>query len=144
MTRSETAVAFFSGGNNCAQAVFAAFKDLTHINRETSFKIAYALGGGMGRTNSVCGAFSGALLVIGSLAQSNTPDNAEKERIYALTREFSGKFNEKYKTNICGDILGVNISVQEQRDKAKEMGLFESICPEAVRTAVEILEELLK
>ena len=97
----------------------------------------------MGRTNSVCGAFSGALLVIGSLTKTNTPDNSEKERIYALTRAFSDKFTEKYGSNICGDILGIDISIREQREKANEMGLFEKICPEAVRTAVEVLEELL-
>ena len=143
MTRTEEANALFSNGNNCAQAVFAVFRDKTNIDRESSFRIAYALGGGMGRTNSVCGAFSGALLVIGALTKTSIPDNEEKERIYALTGNFSEKFMQKYKSNICGDILGLDISVKEQREKAKETGLFENICPEAVRTAVGILEELI-
>ena len=62
MTRAETAVALFSNGNNCAQAVFAAFKDLTNIDRESSFKIAYALGGAWDAPTAYAALFQGRCL----------------------------------------------------------------------------------
>jgi hypothetical protein len=51
-------------------------------------------------------------------------------------------FREQNKSCICRDILGIDISVGDNRLKAKEMNLFNTICVDAVKSAVEILEDM--
>ena len=48
MTRYETAVANHKKGYNCAQAVFAAFSDVTGLEREYALRLSAGFGGGMG------------------------------------------------------------------------------------------------
>jgi hypothetical protein len=57
----------FMQGCNCSQAVFAAFCDLTGLERDFALRISSSFGGGMGRLREVCGAFSGILMVAGCL-----------------------------------------------------------------------------
>ena len=54
------------GGYNCAQSVLCAFSDLTGLEEKTALAIAAGLGGGL-RSGEVCGAVSGAVLVLGAL-----------------------------------------------------------------------------
>ena len=67
MERQIQAAQYFLDGYNCAQAVFAAFSDMTGLTPEYSARMASAFGGGMGRMREVCGAVSGMLMVTGIL-----------------------------------------------------------------------------
>ena len=51
------------GGFNCAQSVLCAFSDVTGLGRDDSLRLAAGLGGGV-RSGEVCGAVSGAVLVL--------------------------------------------------------------------------------
>ena len=63
----ELAAEYFLSGAGCAQAVFCAFCDLHGIERRTAALLTSSLCGGVGRLREVCGAFSGAVMVLGVL-----------------------------------------------------------------------------
>ena len=44
---------------------------------------------------------------------------------------------------MCRDLLGCDISTPDGQQKAQAGQLFKTICPEAVKVAAEILEEML-
>jgi len=143
-TRIEAAVDDFRKGFSCSQAVLAAFGPDFGLDRETALKISQVFGGGLARSAGTCGAAAGALLVI-SLKHGRTrpEDTAARETTYALTREFLQIFRERHGKLDCRDLLGCDISTAEGSQKAAELKLHDTLCPEFIRTAVEILEELL-
>ena len=65
MDHGEKAVKLFESGYNCAQAVAAAFADVTGLEEKQAARMASAFGGGMGRLREVCGAVTGAAVVLG-------------------------------------------------------------------------------
>ena len=65
MTHEEKAEELFRSGMNCSQSVFCAFADELGMDRETAAKVSCGLGGGVGRMREVCGAVTGATLVLG-------------------------------------------------------------------------------
>jgi C_GCAxxG_C_C family probable redox protein len=64
-TKPEQAADTFKNGFNCAQAVFATYAEEFGIDRTEALKISCGFGAGMGRRQEVCGAVSGAILLIG-------------------------------------------------------------------------------
>ncbi|MEE0981552.1 MAG: C-GCAxxG-C-C family protein, partial [Acutalibacteraceae bacterium] len=63
--RTDKAVELFKNGFNCSQAVFAAFAGEFGMDEETALKVSAGLGGGVGRSREVCGAVSGAAMLVG-------------------------------------------------------------------------------
>jgi C_GCAxxG_C_C family probable redox protein len=111
------------------------------LDKETAFKLACGLGAGMGRLGHVCGAVSGAYLVIG-LKHGNflLGDEKSKEKTYALVQEFERRFVERNQTTICRELLQVDL-LHGDKMTIKERVL--DICPRVVKDAAEILESLL-
>ena len=106
MDHSKTAAELFENGYNCAQAVAAAFCDVTGMEEQTAARLASSFGGGMGRMREVCGAVSGMLLVAGCLYGYDTPgDNAGKKSHYARVQQMAGEFRETAGSIICREIL---------------------------------------
>jgi len=142
MNKADKAAELFSQGVNCAQAVFSVYSDELKIDRETALKIAHGFGAGMGRLQEVCGAVTGAFMVLsfkhGSISVNDT---AVREKIYDLVKEFAARFKERNQTIICKDLLGSDLI---NGDKAINAVKVKAICPKLVRDAVEILEELNK
>lgn len=64
MSRKEEALRLFESGFNCNQAVLTAFSGELGIDKETALKIGTGFGGGV-RRGDVCGAVSGAVMVLG-------------------------------------------------------------------------------
>ena len=105
-------------------------------------KISGGLGGGV-RCGEICGAVTGGALVIGlSCGQTEASDLQSKEHCGKETAEFVRRFREKNGSCICRELLGIDISVGDNRVKAKEMGLLSTVCVKAIQSAVEILEEM--
>ena len=136
MSRAEAAVASYNGGCNCAQAVISAYCDQWGLDRDTALKVAGAFGGGMGRTGEVCGAVTGALMLIG-LQQS---PNQTKDELYELTQLFLAEFKAQHGSIHCKELLGTEIITAESRKLAA--GKFKSVCPDLVADAVKIFEKI--
>ncbi len=145
MSNADLAVACFKEDFNCSQAVFSTYAPILGLDRETALRVAAAFGGGMGRTGETCGAVSGALMVIGlRYGQSTAEDKDAKEKTYNLAGEFLKRFAARNNGCVkCRELLGCDIGTPEDRQAAREQGLFESLCPKFVRDATEIVEQLL-
>jgi C_GCAxxG_C_C family probable redox protein len=142
MNKTETALDLFKNNFNCAQSVFAAFSEDYGLPQELALKIASGLGGGV-RCGEVCGAASGAVLVIGlSCGHHVLGDLESKEYVGRETADFMKRFREKSGGCICRELLGIDISTPENRLKAKEMGLFTTVCQTLVKDAIAILEDM--
>ena len=114
------------------------------LNRETGLHAAGAFGAGMARTGEVCGAVTGALMVIGlKHAKMRTDDDDSRELSYYLAQEFMDAFKERNKSLLCRELLGVDVSTPEGMAVVREKNLFATICPRYVAEAAEILERML-
>jgi len=145
MSRIKIAEERFLNGFNCAQAIFTTYSEELGLTKEVASKIACAFGGGLASSGYVCGAVSGALMIIGLKYAS--PDAKEKESrkiVYAKAREFIKKFIERNGSIICKELLNCDISTPEGRKFAEEKKLFKKVCPKFIKDAAQILEELLK
>ena len=134
---------FFNNGQgfNCAQTILSTYCEDFGLDKETALKLACGLGGGMGRLGHVCGAVSGACLVIGLKHGKFLPDDREsKEKTYALVHEFGKRFVERNQTANCHELLQIDLlygDKQTIKERVRE------ICPRIVKDAAEILESIL-
>jgi C_GCAxxG_C_C family probable redox protein len=141
MSRVEKAVSRFQSGNSCAQAVFSTYAEPLGMAGETAVKVAAGFGGGMGRMGHTCGAVTGAFMALG--LKYGGPESKAKEKTYELVREFASRFKARHGSLDCNDLLGCDISTSEGRQRIKQQKLHSTLCPQIVRDAAEILEELL-
>ena len=142
--KEQVATAYFEEGFNCSQAVFTTFATEFGLSEETALKIATQFGGGA-RKGEMCGAVSGALMVLGlkyGHFHRNAPE--EKGNAYKIAEEFMNRFIEKNGTVVCRELLGYDVSKPEDAEKIREKNLFKSVCPEMIRCATRIVEEMLK
>jgi C_GCAxxG_C_C family probable redox protein len=145
MKKSDIAMQGLKNGFNCAQAVSTAFSEDFGINKEQTAKMACVLGAGMARSGEVCGAVSGAFMVIGMKYGSSKPEDINlKEKSYEIGADFKKKFEEIHGTVICSKLIDADISTPEGMQAARAKGVFENICKGLVKDSVEILENMLE
>ncbi len=144
MTKTDEAVDLFDQGFICSQAVLAVFAPDFGLERDTAFRIAQGFGAGMARTDDVCGAVAGAVMVIGlRYGATKAQDHAAREKTYAAINDFIGGFAKRNGTVSCTALLGYNLSDLNQRTEAHESGVVPARCPGFVRDAVELVEKLV-
>ncbi len=144
MAKSDTALTSFNTGITCSSAVFSAFADELGLDERTAKKIACGFGAGISRTGNICGAVSGALMVIGlKYGKAEIGDDAATEKTRALTRKFLYEFTQKNGSIYCTALLGYNLQDQEEYNAAAKANLFRTKCPEYVKDAADILERIL-
>ena len=141
---ADQAESMFKSGFSCSQAVLAAFAPQLGLDRNLALKIAQPFGGGTAHTGRMCGAAAGALLVIGLKFGRTEPEDTEaKDKTYALVHRFLDLFREKHGGLDCPELLGYDLAVPAEMKQAEEEGLFESLCTPLVRSAAEILQDIL-
>ena len=144
MNHVERAVELFVEGYNCAQAVAAAFGDLTGLDEKTAAKMASCFGGGMGRMREVCGAVSGMLLVAGILYGYDDPKaTKEKRELYAQVQAMAGQFREELGSIVCRDLLK-NPPADPNPTPRTEQFYKERPCARMVATAARIMDEFIQ
>jgi len=148
--RIENAAEYFKNGFNCAQSVLAAYCEEFGLDKETALKLSCGFGGGMGRLGGTCGAVTGAYMLIGlkyANALTSKEDNITKEKVHSKIREFAKLFEERNKTTVCRELLGVDFIIDNNQatDEKKQIinERIKEICPQMVRDAAEIVEKLL-
>ncbi len=141
---ADTAEETFRQGFSCSQAVLSAFSTTLGLDRSTALKIAQPFGGGMAQRGETCGAVTGAYMVIGLRhGRVQAEDVAARDRTYAVMRDFISRFLAAHGTLVCRDLLGYRLDDPDEHRRAEEDGKFDTLCPGLVRTAAEILEEIL-
>jgi C_GCAxxG_C_C family probable redox protein len=143
-TKPDQAAATFINGFNCAQAVFSTYAEKFGIDQTEALKISCGFGAGMGRRQEVCGAVSGAILLIGSkYGKTIREDNAANDLTYKLVRELSEKFIAKYGSISCKELLGCNLLTPEGQQFFKENNFRDLKCARYVHDVSELAEEML-
>ena len=132
--RGKKAEELFTGGCNCAQAVFTAFADELGLDEELAKRIATGLGGGVGRMREVCGAVSAAALVIGMRL------GPDKMKAYPAIQDFCAKFREKCGSIVCRELLeGTGATTGGAPEPRTPQYYQRRPCVEIVKTAVSLL-----
>jgi C_GCAxxG_C_C family probable redox protein len=146
MSRTSTAKQYMAERkSNCAQTTFRVFAEEFGLDEDLALSIAQGFGGGMGHTDSVCGAVTGAYMALG-LANKTSKDNPRQniDKTYALMAEFSRKFNELHGSTNCTQLLGYDLSKPKDMKAATDAKIFTTMCPIFVSDAVKIVEDLIK
>ena len=123
-TRVDKVAEKHKSGYNCAQAVACAYCDLVGIDEETMFRMTEGLGLGMGGMEGTCGAVTAACVIAG--AKNSTVEMGgpgSKGATYKISKEIVRRFKEELK--------GV------------ETGTPAKACPDCVKDAARILEEVV-
>lgn len=135
MKKAEKAAEILSCGHNCAQAVLGAFCEDYGLDTGAALKISSGLGSGV-RNAEICGAVSGAVLVIG------LKYGHDKAHCNAKTEEFTAQFKKVNQSIVCRDILRCGIATPDGREKAVGSNLFTTVCVNMVKSAAQMLEGL--
>lgn len=138
----ERAGALFKEGFSCSQAVAAVFGPRYGLDEAAVLKVSACFGGGM-QAAEVCGAVSGAVMVIGMKdGYADPKDKAAKFHALGRTAEFMRLFRERHGRLTCRELLGCDIMTPEGKQKALDAKLFATACPDFVAGAARILEEM--
>ena len=147
MNKIDLAAQYHEQGYGCAQAVLAAYSGEFGLEEGLALKLATGFGSGMGRMCEVCGALTGAFMVIGLKYGKEKTDGTrygtETETTYRLVADLGSKFKEKNGSIYCRELIGHNLMDPAERAKVVEMGLFKTTCRKCILDAVELLEETL-
>lgn len=136
MNSIDDAVQLFENGYVCSQAVFAAFSEGFDISKDNALKIGACFGSGM-RKAEVCGACTGALMVLGlKYGDSKSKSNE-------MCEKFLDEFKKQNGSIICRDLLECDISSEEGVKKAIDNNLFKEFCPKMVESAARIVNEMI-
>jgi C_GCAxxG_C_C family probable redox protein len=113
------------------------------LERDLALRIASGFAGGM-RMAATCGSVTGAVMVLGLRHATGECHTVKgREPVYAAMQAFLAHFEARNGTVVCRDLLGCDISTPEGAQAAKDRGLYKTICPQTVRDAAEILEQML-
>jgi C_GCAxxG_C_C family probable redox protein len=145
--KTERAKQFHELGYGCAQAVLASFAEDYGLSEEAALRISTGFGSGMGRLCEVCGALTGAFMVIGlkhgKVVTDGNKYGTNTETTYRLVAELSRKFRARNGSIYCRELIGHDLSNPEERAKVVELGLFRTTCGKCILDSVELLEETL-
>lgn len=133
MSKVDEALALFREGFSCSQAVFAVYAADYGMDQKMALKVSQAFGGGMGGMRGECGAVTGAYMVISLIyGRTEAADGESRLKTFNLVKEFNQRFKEVHQASVCKDLLD------------GKSGNHYDMCSEYVRTACEILDELLE
>jgi C_GCAxxG_C_C family probable redox protein len=138
------AEACFSNGFNCCQSVLSTYGKGLGLGEREALKIASGFGAGIAYMGDICGAVTGAFMVIGlKYGRFNAEDTEARDKTYRLISEFVRIFKEKNGSIKCNELLDVDVSTEEGLKKAHAADKFSTVCPKLVRDAAEIAGQLL-
>lgn len=145
-SKSEFAKELFLKGYNCSQAVFGAFAEDLGIDKDTAFLLSAGFGGGFARRREVCGAVSGATLVLSYLrGYSKAEDSDKKITLYKELREFYDRFEKETGSIICRELLALEEKVSTPTPEERTENYYKKRpCAELVALSAEILENYIK
>lgn len=143
--RTEKAIEIFGPEQcNCSQAVAVAFGDSVGMDEPMAMDVARGFGGGIGRFGLTCGAVTGALMILGlRVSQIESDEKKAKAKAYEMAGEFRAKFEARHGTMECKSLVGIDLSTEEGQKLNDEKKITRTLCPEFVRSAAEILDEMM-
>lgn len=139
LSKGKAAESFFRSGYNCSQSVALAFCDEMKMEQVDVARLTIGFGGGIGRMREVCGAVSGMAFVLSALYGDD-----EKGSVYALIQKGAEKFRKENGSIVCRELLGLAKAPSNPAPEARTAAYYKKRpCPELVRMAADILEEII-
>lgn len=136
------AMAHFKKGYNCAQSVLLAMFEHWNGKDDLIPKVACGFGGGIGRCGSLCGALTGGVMAIGVRYGTNEPSLEKRLKAYAVSSGFYNWFGKQHGNVMCRELIGYDLSIPGEMEKARRSGVLDERCTVFIRSAVEKLFEL--
>ena len=146
MTHREKAIEYFRAGYNCAQAVFAAFCDVTGYSEKEALMLASSFGGGMGRMRETCGACSAMFMVAGVLkGYTDISTDAPKKEHYERIQKMAAEFKREHGTITCRELL-VTLKLDSKPTPSARTEEYYRVrpCVRFVATAADILDRMIE
>ncbi len=143
MSKSEQAVSLFGNGYNCAQAIIKVFGEDLGIDDQTAKTMGRPLGGGFGHLGEMCGAVTGAAMVLAH--SSAIPDDEQEARreTDSLVQALATDFKTRNGCLTCRELLGAEIGTKEGMKEITEEELVGKRCPGFVKDAANFVEKLI-
>ncbi|MDR0778322.1 MAG: C-GCAxxG-C-C family protein [Methanomassiliicoccaceae archaeon] len=133
----------FREGIDCSMMVLAEVAARIGISEKEAYRTASCFGAGM-FTGGVCGAVTGAFIAIGIKHGNHEPNDTERKmKVISKRDEFVRRFTEIHGSVDCPVLLGIDLRDNEQRQYARDNGLFDNECPKFCRTAALLLKDIL-
>jgi C_GCAxxG_C_C family probable redox protein len=123
--------------------LLSVYADEFGLDKESALKVAAPFVGGMGMRGKTCGAVTGAFMVLGLKYGGIKDRGTLVMEMRRILDEFVKKFEARHGSIDCKKLLGVNIYTPEGFKAAADKGLLATLCPNLVRDAAKITEELL-
>ncbi len=120
-----------------------SFKE--HVGDQGSLlpRIATGFGGGIGRKGSLCGAFTGSVMVLGmKFGRTEAEDKDRKEKVYGLGYRFWDRFAKEIGSCYCYDLIECHLDNPEEQKRWLASGGLEK-CSSIVEKAAGLLAEFL-
>ena len=133
----ERVLELYDNGHNCAQSLICAHGERFGLSPEQSWALGGPFGGGIGRsTKHICGAISGALVIIGLAFPVDKNSVIESKKLMnSKTNQLVSDLGKKYPSFNCIDILRGN--------NAKPASMHSEVCKKILTDVCEILDTLL-
>lgn len=143
MNHAEKAVEYYSNNFNCSQGVFTTYATEMGMDEKMALMLATNFGGGE-RKGELCGAVAGALMVLGlRCGHYDSNDMESKRKAYGISEEFMNRFIKKNGSVVCRELLGYDLTKEEDMKIIKKENFFTTFCPAMVRSVAEILDEMI-
>lgn len=141
--RAKKAQAMMAKYGSCCTGVLAAYAEELGMDVELAARTGRGMAGGIGSMGHVCGAVSGAAMVIGLKTTDNNNIHNMQAGLETMdtVKQFITRFEEKHKSIQCRELTGHDLSTMEAMKVAMKENAFAN-CPTYVEDAVLILEEM--
>ncbi len=127
---------------NCGQTVLAVFSEENGLDKNIALSMACGLGSGL-RVGDICGAVSGAVLVIGlKCGNISANNNIDRGYTYQKVEEFIAKFKNKHGSVICRELLPEDKRPTQNDDRKTALIKYKNACTCYVEDAISILESM--
>lgn len=129
---------------NCAQSVFLPYAADFGVDEQLALKIATCFGTGA-KSGNICGAASGALMVLGlKYGHIEAGNEEQKKRSGEIAADFLARFKEANGSILCRELVGGDLMNADVRAVLKGNGTLARVCNKAIQTAVEIVGQVLE
>lgn len=114
---SDSAGDYHNLGYNCAESIFLAFRSVAAPElSEEMVRMATPFGGGLGRSGCLCGALSGAVMMLGAARGRTSPETPRKES-YELSNEYHNIFKANFGSTCCRVLVKEKFGTKEQGER---------------------------
>lgn len=119
------------------------------IEIEELWRLATGLGAGLSRRQDVCGALTGGMVACGLVtgrqrASAREQRIALRDEVYTRCQDLGRRFEAKFGTVTCREMVGCDFGTAEGRQQFKDTGRLHAVCEPAIALAIEGVIDLCR